>query len=69
MHWFNSFTAVTYFFHIQGSKGFVFRNLKTLVIDEADRILEVGFEEQMKKIINVLPSGTPAIWPYACFTF
>ncbi len=35
----------------------MFRNLKCLVIDEADRILEVGFEEQMKKVINILPSG------------
>lgn len=43
---------------LQGTKGFVFRNLKCLVIDEADRILEVGFEEQMKKVINILPSGT-----------
>ncbi|KAL1738894.1 P-loop containing nucleoside triphosphate hydrolase protein, partial [Schizophyllum fasciatum] len=38
------------------SKGFVFRNLKALVIDEADRILEVGFEEEMKKIISILPN-------------
>lgn len=36
----------------------MFRNLKCLIIDEADRILEVGFEEQMKKVINILPSGT-----------
>lgn len=42
--------------HLEGTKGFVFRNLKSLVIDEADRILEVGFEEQMKKIISILPS-------------
>jgi ATP-dependent RNA helicase DDX18/HAS1 len=35
----------------------VFRNLKALVIDEADRILEIGFEEQMKKIISILPNG------------
>lgn len=42
---------------VQGTKGFVFRNLKGLIIDEADRILEVGFEEQMKKIISVLPNG------------
>ncbi|KAI0336051.1 DEAD-domain-containing protein [Cubamyces sp. BRFM 1775] len=42
--------------HLEGTKGFVFRNLKCLVIDEADRILEVGFEEQMKKIINILPN-------------
>jgi len=27
------------------------------VIDEADRILEVGFEEEMKQIIKILPNG------------
>ncbi|TFK57446.1 DEAD-domain-containing protein [Heliocybe sulcata] len=41
--------------HLENTKGFVFRNLKCLVIDEADRILEVGFEEEMKKIIAILP--------------
>jgi len=35
----------------------VFRNLKALVIDEADRILEIGFEEEMKRIISQLPNG------------
>ena len=43
--------------HWKDTKGFVFRNLKALVIDEADRILEIGFEEQMKKIISILPNG------------
>ncbi len=42
----------------QNTKGFVFRNLKALVIDEADRILEIGFEEEMKRIIAILPKGT-----------
>jgi len=42
--------------HLQNTKGFVFRNLKALVIDEADRILEVGFEEEMKRIISILPN-------------
>ncbi|KAF9036479.1 DEAD-domain-containing protein [Hymenopellis radicata] len=42
--------------HLETTKGFVYRNLKALVIDEADRILEVGFEEQMKKIIKLLPN-------------
>ncbi|KAL4068333.1 P-loop containing nucleoside triphosphate hydrolase protein [Scleroderma yunnanense] len=42
--------------HLQNTKGFVFRNLKALVIDEADRILEAGFEEEMKKIVDILPS-------------
>ncbi|KAF8078364.1 DEAD-domain-containing protein [Lyophyllum atratum] len=42
--------------HLENTKGFVFRNLKGLIIDEADRILEVGFEEEMKKIIRILPN-------------
>lgn len=41
--------------HLQNTKNFVFRNLKCLVIDEADRILEVGFEEEMKQIIRLIP--------------
>ncbi len=28
-----------------------------LTIDEADRILEVGFEEEMHKIVALLPNG------------
>jgi ATP-dependent RNA helicase DDX18/HAS1 len=42
--------------HLENTQGFVFKNLKALVIDEADRILEVGFEEEMKKIIRILPN-------------
>lgn len=42
---------------VQNTKSFVFKNLKALVIDEADRILEVGFEEEMKEIIKILPNG------------
>ncbi|GAB5031404.1 Hypothetical protein NocV09_00502720 [Nannochloropsis oceanica] len=41
--------------HLQNTKGFVFRNLQVLVIDEADRILEQGFEEDMHQIIKILP--------------
>jgi ATP-dependent RNA helicase DDX18/HAS1 len=42
--------------HLENTPGFVFKNLRALVIDEADRILEVGFEEEMKKIIKILPN-------------
>ncbi|KAI0071157.1 DEAD-domain-containing protein [Panus rudis PR-1116 ss-1] len=42
--------------HLQNTKGFIYRNLRALVIDEADRILEVGFEEEIKKIISLLPA-------------
>merc|ERR1712200_247984 len=41
--------------HLQNSKDFLFKNLQCLIIDEADRILDVGFEEEMKKIIKLLP--------------
>jgi ATP-dependent RNA helicase DDX18/HAS1 len=41
--------------HLQNTQGFVFKNLKTLIIDEADRILEVGFEDEMRQIVRILP--------------
>jgi len=41
--------------HMQNTKGFVFHNLVNLTIDEADRILEVGFEEELNLIIKMLP--------------
>lgn len=34
----------------------MFKNLQCLVIDEADRILDIGFEEEMRQIIQLLPS-------------
>lgn len=33
--------------HLQNTPGFVYKNIKILVLDEADRILEVGFEDEM----------------------
>jgi ATP-dependent RNA helicase DDX18/HAS1 len=44
--------------HLRNTKGFVFKNLLALVIDEADRCLEVGFEQEMHEIMNIL-SSTP----------
>ena len=41
--------------HLKNTQ-FVFSNLKALVIDEADRMLEIGFEDEMKQIIKVLPN-------------
>ncbi|KAL6582969.1 hypothetical protein OROMI_005047 [Orobanche minor] len=41
--------------HLQNTKGFIYKNLKCLIIDEADRILEDNFEEEMKQIIKNLP--------------
>nr|CAD7569259.1 unnamed protein product [Timema californicum] len=41
--------------HLQNTPDFIFKNLQCLIIDEADRILEIGFEEEIKQIINLLP--------------
>ncbi|KAK6122491.1 hypothetical protein DH2020_043777 [Rehmannia glutinosa] len=41
--------------HLQNTKGFIYENLKCLVIDEAHRILEAKFEKEMKQIIKILP--------------
>lgn len=47
---------VTLAVYPQNTPGFMFKNLQCLIIDEADRILEVGFEEELKQIIKLLPS-------------
>ncbi|GLU13320.1 hypothetical protein SLE2022_299600 [Rubroshorea leprosula] len=41
--------------HLQNTKGFIYKNLKCLMIDEADRILEANFEDEMRQIIKLLP--------------
>ena len=43
--------------HLSSTKGFNFANLQVLVIDEADRILEIGFEEDMRAIVKLLPTA------------
>uniref|UniRef100_A0A2K6V4V6 ATP-dependent RNA helicase n=1 Tax=Saimiri boliviensis boliviensis TaxID=39432 RepID=A0A2K6V4V6_SAIBB len=35
--------------HMQNTPGFIYKNLQCLVIDEADHILDVGFEEELKQ--------------------
>jgi ATP-dependent RNA helicase DDX18/HAS1 len=50
--------------HLQNTQGFVVKNLKCLIIDEADRILQIGFEEDMKAILKALPQGTASSAPF-----
>lgn len=42
--------------HLQNTKGFNLRDLKYLVMDEADRMLSEDFEEEINKILAVIPS-------------
>ena len=41
--------------HLHNTRGFVFKHLKVLVIDEADRIMQQGFEEEMHQILKIIP--------------
>lgn len=41
--------------HLQNTGKFMFKGLKCLIIDEADKILDIGFEEEMKQILKILP--------------
>ncbi|XP_013775896.1 ATP-dependent RNA helicase HAS1-like isoform X2 [Limulus polyphemus] len=41
--------------HLQNTPKFLYKNLQCLIIDEADRILDIGFEEELKQIIKILP--------------
>ncbi|AES91328.2 DEAD-box ATP-dependent RNA helicase-like protein [Medicago truncatula] len=43
--------------HLQNTKRFIYNNLKCLIIDEADRILEANFEDELKQIIKLLPKN------------
>ncbi|KHJ48299.1 DEAD/DEAH box helicase [Trichuris suis] len=42
--------------HLENTKGFALRSLKFLVMDEADRILDMDFETEVNKILEVIPS-------------
>ncbi|XP_030839930.1 probable ATP-dependent RNA helicase DDX47 [Strongylocentrotus purpuratus] len=41
--------------HLENTKGFNLRGLKYLVMDEADRILNMDFEAEIDKILKVIP--------------
>ncbi|KMZ62857.1 Atp-dependent RNA helicase [Zostera marina] len=47
--------------HLQNTKGFIFNHLKCLIIDEADRILEANFEEEIRAIIKKLPKDRQTV--------
>jgi ATP-dependent RNA helicase DDX18/HAS1 len=40
----------------QNTKDFIVKNMQCLIIDEADRILDIGFEQEMQSIMRLLPS-------------
>ncbi|XP_071687100.1 DEAD-box ATP-dependent RNA helicase 10-like [Rutidosis leptorrhynchoides] len=41
--------------HLSNTKGFSLRTIKYLVLDEADRLLNVDFEKSLDEILNAIP--------------
>lgn len=41
--------------HLENTKGFNLKSLKYLVLDEADRILNMDFEKEVDKLLTVIP--------------
>merc|ERR1712193_248442 len=41
--------------HLENTKGFNLKSSKFLVMDEADRILNMDFEAEVDKILKVIP--------------
>ena len=42
--------------HLENTKGFNMKSLKVLVMDEADRLLNMDFEKELETILRVIPS-------------
>jgi len=42
-------------YHLQNTKGFTLKTLKFFVLDEADRLLNLDFEEEINTILRVIP--------------
>lgn len=47
--------------HLQNTQGFVFHNLMNVIIDEADCILKIGFEQEMNEILAILPKNRQSV--------
>jgi ATP-dependent RNA helicase DDX47/RRP3 len=44
--------------HLQNTKGFTLKKIKYLVMDEADRMLSLDFEQELNQILEVIPDST-----------
>ena len=43
--------------HMRNSASFAVEHIEILVLDEADRILETGFEDELNEILKTIPKG------------
>ena len=43
--------------HLENTKGFDIKRLRCLVLDEADKLLSMNFEDSLDRILNAVPKG------------
>ena len=55
--------------HIENTKGFSLRTVRFLVMDEADRMLSMDFEEEINKILAAMPPNRGAGGDRSTFLF
>lgn len=49
-------------YHLKNTTSLSFKNLKYLIFDEADRILDLGFEREMKECLDFIKSKNRSIY-------
>lgn len=42
-------------YHLENTKGFSLKTIKFLILDEADRLLNMDFEEEINKMLQLFP--------------
>jgi ATP-dependent RNA helicase DDX27 len=47
--------------HVRNAHGFVLDDIEILVMDEADRLLEMGFKDEVEEIVRLTPAGRQTI--------
>jgi ATP-dependent RNA helicase DDX47/RRP3 len=55
--------------HLENTKGFSLRNLKYLVMDEADRLLDLDFGPVLDKILRLLPRENRHTYLFSAYVF
>ncbi|CAG8478859.1 16396_t:CDS:2 [Funneliformis caledonium] len=55
--------------HLQNTKSFLVENLCWLILDEADRLLELGFEETLQSILKILEEKKNGSQPFPSTKF
>ena len=54
--------------HMVNTKRFEYNTMKILIIDEADKILKIGFEEELKEILKLIPKNRQTLLYSATLT-